>query len=215
MTTSTKETIGRLLQYKRVLEKMRGLGMVKVFSDNLADAVGVSASVVRKDFSIFGMAGNRRGGYRIETLLEQLQRVLGQEGEQKVVIVGCGKIGTALMNYRGFDSQRIRIVAGFDTNPAKVNPSAPIPIHPMEEFSRIVQAEQIPVAILAVPDNVAASAADAVMAAGIRGILNFAPVPLKSTPNCIVHNINIALELENLFYFVRMNVAGSARGTSE
>ncbi len=212
MTGSTRETIGRLFRYKSVLEKMRSLGMVKVFSDNLADSVGVSAALVRKDFSIFGLTGNKRGGYRIDELLEQLNRILGKDGVQKVVIVGCGKIGTALMNYRGFDAQRVRIVAGFDTNPAKVDPAAPLPIYPMNEFARVVKAEDIQVAILAAPESVAAQVADAMTAAGIRGILNFAPIPLKSGPSCIVHNINIALELENLFYFVRLNMTEMAQG---
>lgn len=205
-----KEAISRLFRYKSVLEKMRSLGMVKVFSDNLADSLGISAALVRKDFSLFGISGHKRGGYRIEDLLEKLNRILGKEGVQKVVIVGCGKIGTALMDYRGFDAQHIRIVAGFDTNPAKVNPSARLPIYPMDEFARVVREEGVQVAILATPENVAAQVADAMMAAGIRGILNFAPVPLKGGAGCVVHNINIALELENLFYYVRMNAPGSA-----
>ncbi len=181
--------------------------MVKVFSDNLADSVGVSAALVRKDFSIFGITGHKRGGYRIEDLVEKLNRILGKEGVQKVVLVGCGKIGTALMEYRGFDAQHIRIVAGFDTNPAKLNPGAPMPIYPMDDFAKVVRAEGVQVAILATPENVAAQVAERLMAAGIRGILNFAPIPLKSAAGCIVQNINIALELENLFYYVRLHAS--------
>ena len=202
---STREAISRLFKYKSVLDKLRTLGMVKVFSDNLADSVGVSAALVRKDFSIFGITGHKRGGYRIDDLIEKLNRILGKEGVQKVVLIGCGKIGTALMDYRGFDAQHIRIIAGFDTNPAKINPAARPPIHPMEDLPRLVRAEGVPVAILATPENVAAQEADRLMAAGIRGILNFAPVPLKGTAACVVHNINIALELDNLFYYVRLN----------
>ncbi|MDZ4198772.1 MAG: redox-sensing transcriptional repressor Rex, partial [Kiritimatiellia bacterium] len=165
-------------------------------------------SLVRKDFSVFGLSGNKRGGYRIETLAEQLGRILGAGELQKVAIVGCGKIGTALMNYRGFDPQRVRIIAGFDVNPAKIDPNAALPIHPMDDMPRMVKAEGILVAILATPEGSAAQVADMLMAAGIRGILNFAPIALKSGPSCIVQNINIAMTLENLFYFVRLTPPG-------
>lgn len=203
MNQYSREVIPRLLKYRDVLLKLKAMGFVKVFSDNLADAVGVSPSLVRKDFSVAGLSGNKRGGYRIEALAEQLSRILGAGELQRVVIVGCGKIGTALMNYRGFDAQRVRIVAGFDVNPAKIDPNAPVPIYQYEEMPRIVKAEHVLVAILATPETAAAHVAEQLGAAGIRGILNFAPIALKSTPTCIVQNINIALTLENLFYFVR------------
>ncbi len=214
MITSTKETVSRLLRYRTVLEKLKTLGMVKVYSDNLASAVGVSAALVRKDFSIFGLTGQRRGGYRIEDLLSQLNSILGRDQPLKIVLVGCGKIGTALMNYRGFDTQGVRIVAGFDVNPSKINPAAMPPIYPMEEIERVVAAEGIRVAILATPENVAAHVAERLVAAGIRGILNFAPVPLRSGPSCLVQNIDIALELENLFYFVRLAEKTAGRETA-
>jgi redox-sensing transcriptional repressor len=203
MNQFNREVIPRLLKYRDVLLKLKAMGFVKVFSDNLADAVGVSPSLVRKDFSVVGLSGNKRGGYRIEALAEQLGRLLGAGELQRVVIIGCGKIGTALMNYRGFDAQRVRIVAGFDVNPAKFDPSAPVPVYPYDEMPRMVKAEHVLVAILATPETAAAHVAEQLGAAGVRGILNFAPIALKSSPTCIVQNINIAMALENLFYFVR------------
>jgi redox-sensing transcriptional repressor len=203
MNPYNREIIPRLLKYRDVLLKLKAMGFVKVFSDNLADAVGVSPSLVRKDFSVVGLSGNKRGGYKIEALAEQLGRILGAGELQKVVIAGCGKIGTALMNYRGFDAQRVRIVAGFDVNPAKIDPNAPVPVYPFDEMPRVVKAERVTVAILAVPETAAAHVAEQLSATGIHGILNFAPIALKSTPTCIIQNINIAMALENLFYFVR------------
>jgi redox-sensing transcriptional repressor len=187
-----------------VLEKLKALGMVKVYSDNLAASVGVSSAVVRKDFSIFGLTGHRRAGYRIDDLLEQLSRILGREHPLKVAIVGCGKIGTALINYRGFEAQGVRIVAGFDVNPSKINPLAVPPVYSMDEFERVVNSEGLRVAILATPENAAARVAERMMAGGIHGILNFAPIPLKGGSTCMVQNIDIGLELENLYYFVRL-----------
>jgi redox-sensing transcriptional repressor len=114
-----KKCILRLLRYKNALHRFDGLGFVKIFSDNLADAVGVTASQVRKDFSLFGISGNKRGGYQIDALLEKLNGLMGKNETQKVVIVGGGHIGTALMKYKGFEKEGIKIVACFDIDPAK------------------------------------------------------------------------------------------------
>jgi redox-sensing transcriptional repressor len=200
---ATKEVVVRLAKYKNVLEKLRSLGFVKVFSDNLADAVGVSPALVRKDFSMFGITGKKRGGYQLDDLITQLNRILGGDEVQRVIVVGCGKIGLALMQYRGFARERIRIVAGFDVDPAKIDPNAPIPIRDISELPYVVKSEKIKVAILTVPESAAAQVADMLVAAGVRGILNFAPILLKSQQNVVIHNINIALELENLFCLLR------------
>ena len=118
----------RLSKYRSVLYKLKGLGFVKVFSDHLGDALGISPALVRKDFSQFNLTGHKRGGYRVDSLLEKLNRMLGKDRAQKIVIVGCGKIGTALINYQGFAREGIEIVAGFDVDPAVLNATAPVPI---------------------------------------------------------------------------------------
>ena len=109
------EIINRLLKYRTVLQKMKALGFARVFSDNLADAVGVSPSLVRKDFSMFDLTGNKRGGYQLESLVEKLDAILGKDKKQKIIIVGCGKMGSALMNYNGFPRVKIRVVAGLSS----------------------------------------------------------------------------------------------------
>jgi redox-sensing transcriptional repressor len=201
-----KEMIQRLVRYKNILTKFKSLGLSRVFSDNLGDAAGISASLVRKDFSLAKLTvGNKRGGYPIDTLLQCLDSILGTHTLQRVIIVGCGKIGTALMNYKGFANENIQIVAGFDNNPARINPAAPIPILPVGELAAFVQEQDIQVAVLAVPEQAAASMLDQLAAAGIHGVLNFSPVQLKAVPSLFVQNINIAFEIENLFYYVRFN----------
>lgn len=200
---TTREMVIRLTRYRGVLEKLRSLGFVKVFSDNLADALGVSSALVRKDFSSFHLTGNKRGGYKVDDLISRLNTILGKNEEQKVIIVGCGKIGTALMNYSGFMQGRIRVVAGFDSDPQRIAPQAAIPVLDLARLKSVVQKEQVRVAVLTVPESAAAAVADACAEAGIKGILNFAPVLLKGGDDMMIQNINIASEIENLFYLVR------------
>ncbi|MDD2237241.1 MAG: redox-sensing transcriptional repressor Rex [Kiritimatiellae bacterium] len=194
------EIVKRLSQYKSVLIKLKTLGFVKVFSDNLGDAIGISSSQVRRDFSAFGLTGNKRGGYRIDELIEQLAHILGKDEVQKIVIVGCGKIGRALMNHTGFTREGIQVMAGFDINMERVTQEGQVPIYHISDMGDYVQREGISVAIMTVPENVASQVMETLVNVGIRGILNFAPVTLKSVSDrCEVHNINIALEIEKLF----------------
>ena len=202
-----KEMIQRLVRYKNILLRFKSLGLSRVFSENLGDAAGVSASLVRKDFSLAKLAvGNKRGGYPIDVLLQCLDTLLGTHILQRIIIVGCGKIGTALLHYPGFSTENVQIVAGFDNNPARINPAAaPIPILPVSQLSSFVKEQDIQVAVLAVPENAAASILDQLAAAGVQGVLNFSPVQLKAGSSLFVQNINIAFEIENLFYYVRFN----------
>ncbi len=195
----------RLSQYRSVLYKLKALGFVRVFSDNLGDALEISPALVRKDFSTFSLTGNKRGGYLIMDLLDKLNRLLGKDKVQRIIIVGCGKIGQALMTYSGFTREGLQVVAGFDSNASVISPQASIPIYDVKELKAYVKREGIRIAIMAVPDNAASHTFDLLRAAEIKGVLNFAPVPLKGVEGCVVRNINIGLELENLFYLVRFS----------
>lgn len=196
------DIIKRLSQYKKILQKLKSMGFVKVFSDNLSDALGISASLVRKDFSACNITGRRRGGYVVSELIEKLNTILGKDEEQTIIIVGCGKLGSALINYKGFASEQIRVVAGFDTNPDCIDSNAPIPILPAEEMPAFIKKNKIQVAILAVPEEASMDTVEKLRTYGIRGILNFAPVPIRSTEECNVENVNLALEVEKLFYLI-------------
>jgi redox-sensing transcriptional repressor len=178
------------------------MGCIKVFSDNLADAVGVTSAQVRKDFSLFGIEGNRRGGYQIETLLENINSILGKDHIHHVIVVGLGNIGTALMKYRGFEKERIRIVAGFETDRAKYSRVHDIPVMPVDELPAYVRRNGIRIGIIAVPDTSAQEVADLMMSAGVKGILNFAPIRLRCSSDVVINNVNVEHELENVIYFV-------------
>lgn len=199
-----KNCINRLSRYKNALHRLKAMGFIKVFSDNLADAVDVTPSQVRKDFSIFGITGNKRGGYQIDELIEKLNTILGKNETHKVVIVGLGNIGQALMKYSGFIKEGIKVVAAFDTDPAKLNRLAETPILPFEEAAAFIKANKVYIAIIAVPDIAANQVLDTLLAAGVKGVLNFSPIKLRGKEGTIINNVNIGLELENIIYFTRV-----------
>jgi len=200
---TTKNAIIRLSRYKSALARLRNLGFVKVFSDNLADAVGVTAAQVRKDFSLFGITGHRRGGYQIDALIEKLNSLLGKDNLQKVIVVGCGNIGSALMKYKGFEQEGIKIVAGFDSSGTSVKKSSEVPILSVDELQSFVSKHKIHIGVIAVPEAAAQAVLDQMVAAGIKGILNFAPIRLRAPENIVINNVNLVLELESVVYFTR------------
>lgn len=197
----------RITRYYRALNRLRAIGLEKVFAHNLSDAAGVSAAVVRKDFSILSIHGQKRGGYEITDLIEKLSAILGKGDPQNVIVIGCGRIGKALMHYSGFEPDGIRVVAGFDTDPVVYSDvSHPVPVYPLSRLEEVIEALEVKVAIITVPEASAADTAEKLIDAGIKGILNFSPITLRAKPAsdgetpCVIHNINIALELEQIFY---------------
>ncbi|MFU8780711.1 MAG: redox-sensing transcriptional repressor Rex [Kiritimatiellia bacterium] len=196
------DIIKRLSQYKKILQKLKSLGLVRVFSDNLSDALGISSSLVRKDFAACNITGKRRGGYVVEDLIERLNTLLGKDEEQQIIIVGCGKLGSALMNHKGFASEQIRVSAGFDVDLSRIDTDARIPVYPLEQMEAYIKQNAIQVAVLTVPEEATQQMIGTLKDLGIRGILNFAAVPVKSTPGCNIQNVNLALELEKLFYMI-------------
>lgn len=198
-----KHSIIRLLKYKSSLLRFRILGFKRVFSDNLADAADVTAAQVRKDFSLFGIPGNRRGGYQIDELLTRLNSLLGKDVVQKVVIVGAGHIGSALMKYKGFDKEGIQITAGFDIDPEKIQREGGIPVYPFEEMKDYVKNNNIKIGIISVTEMFAQHVLDTMVEAGIKGVLNFAPIKLKGPDDVFISNVDLLGELEKVIYFVK------------
>ncbi|RPJ07079.1 MAG: redox-sensing transcriptional repressor Rex [Spirochaetaceae bacterium] len=197
-----KQSIIRLSKYKNTLQRLKTLGFVKVFSDNLADALGIRATQVRKDFSQFQITGNKRGGYNIDDLLERILRILGKTNLQKVVLVGLGNMGTALMHYQGFEREGIQIVAGFDIDPAKIGDDGRIPVYAMDNLGDFITKNRIEVGVIAVPDIAAQRALDILVASGIKGVLNFAPIRLRAPEEVPVTNVNLVQEIENIFCLI-------------
>jgi redox-sensing transcriptional repressor len=203
-----KSCINRLSTYRNALLRLKTLNFVKVFSENLADAARVNAMQVRKDLSVFGILGNKRGGYLIDDLITQIDRILGKDKLQKFIVVGIGNIGRALLSYPGFGQNEIEIAGGFDVDPNKHNRDAKVPILPLEELEGFVRSNDIEFGIVSVPDNAAQQVLELMNRAGIKGVLNFAPICLKEPAGCIVRDLHLENELENLIYFT--NIAEKA-----
>ncbi len=199
----SQDRIKRLLSYKNLLSQLQNIGFIRVFSDNIADALGISASLVRKDFAAYGIAGSQKGGYDVATILGKINTILGKNQTEKVIVVGVGRLGSALLLYsRGFADEGIRIVAGFDIDPEKLDPEGEIPILPLSRLTSFVQENGIRFAIVAVPDSAARQVIDLLREAHIQGILNFTSLKVKGTEETVINQVNIEHELARLIYTV-------------
>lgn len=199
----SRNTIFRLHQYRKSLYRLKRLGFTRVFSDNLADAVSVTSSQVRKDFSDFGLSGNRRGGYNADELIAVLDRRLDKDRVQNVVVAGAGNLGRALVHYKGFEREQIRILAVFDSDPAKTDRKARVPVLPSGEMGAFIHKHKVQAGIIAVPDTQAQSVLDQMVRSGVRGILNFAPIRLSAHhEDLVINQVDLGLELETVLYLV-------------
>lgn len=196
-----RNNIRRLLQYRLCLMKFRELGFERVYSYSLGREAGVTPEQIRKDFSQFGIKGNKRGGYLITELQDALNYMFGKNELQDVILIGVGNIGTALARYNcGFYKRRKYIVAGFDIDPTKLRKNPDIRVLPMEVMPRFVKENGITVAIIAVPAISAQEVCNNLVDAGIKGIMNFAPIVLKAPKKVVVENINLCNVLESIIY---------------
>jgi len=196
-----KNNITRLSLYKNSLQRMMSMGFSRVYSDNIADALGISSALVRKDFSEFDIKGKRKGGYVIDELLTEINKILGKDRLYEIIICGVGKIGRALLEYKGFEKEGFKIVAGFDIDPQKFE-ETDVPIYPMNRLKEFVKENKIEFGIITVPKKASQQVLEEMVESGIKGILNFAPIQLIGNGNVIIYNHSIEMELENLIYFV-------------
>ena len=198
-----KKAIYRLSIYQRGLSKLQENGKETVSSSTLAGAAGVKPAQLRKDLAYFGQFGKRGLGYSVSELRDAILEVLGREQLQPVVMVGAGNLGVALLRYRGFEKGGFEVVAAFDTVPeAVVSRGISVPVYGQDEVARFVRENDVKLAILCVPGGVAQEAANELVDAGVQGILNFSPTLLQVPDAVTVNNVDLALELENLSYFV-------------
>lgn len=195
------KVIKRFLQYRICLVKFQRLGFEKIFSYNLGEEVGITPEQVRKDFSYFGIKGNKKGGYDIEKLIIAISEIFKRNQERNIIIVGMGNIGKALTNYKGFPENRIFIVATFDLDPAKYSKKYNIPIYHPDKIEKIVKKYNIKTAVIAVPEFAGQEVCDKLVSFGIKGILNFSPMILRVPDNIYVNNVNLGSEIESLFYY--------------
>ena len=196
-----ESTVRRLSLYLRVLEQAAARGQQTISSDALAEDGGTTSAQVRKDLSFFGSFGKRGRGYDVGELVSRLQVILGLGREWKVYIVGAGKIGAALVSYRGFAERGFRVLGIYDNNPQLVGRMIDgVGVRSMSQLEHDATRENPDIAVITVPAENAQSVADRVVGSGIRAIMNFAPVPIHVPGNVAVKSVNMALELEGLAY---------------
>ena len=194
-------TVRRLSAYLRFLEDFEGRGLLTISSEELAKQGGTTSAQVRKDLSFFGSFGKRGLGYSVPELAGRLREILGLGREWKVIIIGAGKIGAALAQYRGFRQRGFNILAAYDSNADKIGRTLEgIPVRDIAHLERDIARDKPDIAVLTIPSDEAQRVVDRVVRAGIKAILNFAPIQLQAPSDVTVKNVNMAMELEGLSF---------------
>jgi redox-sensing transcriptional repressor len=193
-------TVRRLSAYLRFLEDAEARGVSTISSQDLARRGGTTSAQVRKDLSFFGSFGKRGLGYSVAELGHRLREILGLGREWRVIIIGAGKIGAALAQYRGFEQRGFKVIAAYDTSPEQVRGLDAVEVRDMTKLEHDIERERPDIAVLAIPGENAQSVLDRLARAGIRAVLNFAPVQLQAPSDVTVKTVNMAMELEGLSF---------------
>ncbi len=201
MRKVAESTIRRLSLYLRFLEEFEGQGVETVSSEALAARGGTTSAQVRKDLSFFGSFGKRGLGYPVPELVERLREILGLNRRYQVAMIGAGKIGSALVQYRGFRQRGFDIVAIFDVDPAKIGTEwNGLTIRDIATLEEHLADGGVDMAVLVTPAEAAQPLADRLVRLGVKALLNFAPVQVAVPEDVVVKTVNLALELETLSY---------------
>ena len=202
--------VRRLSLYLRQLESFHKKDRRTISSKQLGESLGLTDAQVRKDLAYFGQFGHPGIGYRVDDLIAQVRKILGTDKTWNVLLIGAGNLGRALMAYRGFDAKGFRLVAVFDADPSKVGKKiAPFTVQGLADLNETIAREHIRLAILAVPADAAQQVTDQLVAAGIRGILNFAPVNITVPPNIALNAVDLAVQLEQLSFQANLSPTDS------
>lgn len=195
--------IGRLPVYLRALQRMTEMGLKTTSSQELGEHVGISAAQIRKDISQFGEFGKQGTGYSIEYLNNKLREILKVDRIWDVVVVGAGDMGHAVVNYQGFTNRGFHIVAIFDNDKDKVGQViGPFKVEDTESMVERIKEMDVKIAMLTVPASAAQAVAEQLMQAGVRAILNYAPISLSVPNNVKVQYIDPSIHLQRMTYYL-------------
>ena len=209
--TVPKVVVSRLSLYLRELQRLEAAGQQTISSGQLGTLLGFSDAQVRKDLGFFGQFGYPGVGYRCDELIRAMRDILGTNHPWNVAMVGVGNLGQALLGYRGFGRQNFTIVAAFDADPAKVGQVVQgLTIQPLDEMESTIEKKHIRLGMIVVPAERAQEAADRLVAAGVEGIVNFAPVTLVLPPHVQNVGVDLAIELEQLSFAVTTKLLKAA-----
>jgi redox-sensing transcriptional repressor len=208
------KTIYRLSIYHRCLHRLEENLIETVSSSTLAKAAGVNPAQLRRDLGYLGTFGTRGLGYPVVELAEAIREVLGREHLQPVILVGVGNLGAALLRYDGFQKEGFEVVSAFDAVPeAVVLRGIDVPIHHVDEMPGFVEKNEVKLAVLSVPAEHAQEVANNLVEAGVQGILNFSPTVLQVPGTVTVNSVDLALELEQVSFFVKKDGRTKEGGT--
>lgn len=206
-------TVARLPVYLRILSERFDVGVTSISSDELAEFAGLNAAKVRKDLSYLGSYGTRGVGYDVEFLVYQIRRELGLTHDWPVVIVGAGNLGQALAGYGGFGDRGFPVGGIVDVDPAKVGSViGGVRVRHIDEVAQVVQSRGISIGVIATPGPAAQEAADALVAAGVTSLLNFAPTLVSAPAGVSVRKVDLAVELQILSYYEQRRASAAAAG---
>jgi len=195
--------IGRLPLYLRALSRLTLEGVKITSSHELGQRLGISSAQIRKDLSHFGEFGKQGTGYQVDYLTEQLRQILKVGKEWKVALVGVGDLGRALAHYNGFRDRGFRITMLFDNDPAKVGTMLDgFQIYDVAQMKDLIRQHGITLAMIAVPAEAAQKVSDALVSAGVRGLLNYAPINLSVPEGVKVQYIDPVVHLQRITYYV-------------
>lgn len=195
--------IGRLPVYLRALQRMADMGLKTTSSQELGEHVGISAAQIRKDISQFGEFGKQGTGYSIEYLLNKLREILKVEHIWDVIVVGAGDMGHAVANYQGFMNRGFNVVAIFDNDKSKVGQTiGSFTVEDTEVMNDRIKDLGVKIAMLTVPAAAAQIVADQLVQAGVRAILNYAPISLNVPGNVKVQYIDPSIHLQRMTYYL-------------
>lgn len=204
----SRASVARFSLYLRHLERFHSAGVRTVSSGQLGEALGITDAQVRKDLAYLGNLGHPGVGYPTQEVIAALRRKLGIDRAWAAVVVGVGNLARALLRYRGFQQQGFRIAALFDSDPAKRGQRIDgLEVHGPEEMPAVIAATGAELGLLTVPAEAAQAVADALVAAGIRGVLNFAPVVLRLPPHVSLVSVDLTVQLQQLAFLVQLGAS--------
>ncbi len=194
-------TIKRLPQYRAALADALEAGHTRISSSQLAGVCNVTASQLRQDLSYFGSFGQQGYGYDTEVLLTSIDRILGIDQNSPMILVGVGRLGRSLLSYPGFAGKGFQFVYAFDSNPELFGMQLDgVPVYDVSELEQRLADQAIDIAVLTVPKEAAQSTAELLVAAGVRGIMNFAPIQLHLPSYVVVENVHFSHSLLTLAF---------------
>ena len=197
-------TARRLSIYLRGLQALESAGVSTISSHDFARRFHLNSAQIRKDLALFGEFGIRGVGYDVQGLKRQILGILGLDSRRDIILCGAGHLGQALAAYGGFNSGGFAVAALFDVDPVKIGTRlrTGAPILAASEIPRFAKSNRVEIGVIAVPAEAAQRTFDVLVAANIRAILNFAPVPLQGPPGVFLKNVDLKIHLETLSFFL-------------